>query len=188
MSSNAVGFFKAVVLSIDNRQFMHVVETETITRPTRRLTPHIMTLKLGLASSSHPKCNNAILKLPQFDHWFSQTCCPTSRILSLLIRFQSGSPITASMWTSNQLHSYAQQLCNRPFLFIYFLIQRLLDYVLSPTPPLPGAALSRPKIAIIGAGLTGVSSAAHCVGHGFDVSLFEAGSRDNRTFWLSLIV
>jgi hypothetical protein len=75
------------------------------------------------------------------------------------------------MGTFNQLHSYAQQLCNRPFVFIYYLIQRLLDFLLSPTPPSPGAELSRPKIAIIGAGLTGVSSAAHCVGHGFDVSL-----------------
>jgi len=86
------------------------------------------------------------------------------------------------MGTSNHLQSYAQQLFNRPFVFFYFLIQRLLDYLLSPTPPPPGAVLSRPKIAIVGAGLTGVSSAAHCVGHGFDVSLFEAGSRDNRKF------
>jgi NADPH-dependent 2,4-dienoyl-CoA reductase/sulfur reductase-like enzyme len=86
------------------------------------------------------------------------------------------------MGSYNQLHSYAQQLFNKPFVFVYYLIQRLLDFLLSPTPPPPGAELSRPKIAIIGAGLTGVSSAAHCVGHGFDVSLFEAGSRDNRTF------
>lgn len=86
------------------------------------------------------------------------------------------------MGASNQLQSYVQQLFNGPFVFIYALIQRFFDCFLSPTPPPPGATLSRPKIAIIGAGLTGVSSAAHCVGHGFDVSLFEAGSRDNRAF------
>ncbi|EHK97331.1 putative Dimethylaniline monooxygenase [Glarea lozoyensis 74030] len=39
--------------------------------------------------------------------------------------------------------------------------------------------LGRPKIAIIGAGLTGVSAAAHCVGHGFDVQIFEAGPKEH---------
>jgi NADPH-dependent 2,4-dienoyl-CoA reductase/sulfur reductase-like enzyme len=91
------------------------------------------------------------------------------------------------MGAYNQLYSYAQQLCNRPFVLISYLIQRLPDFLLSPTPSPPGAALSKSKIAIIGAGLTGVSSAAHCVGHGFDVRLFEAGSRDNRTFWHLLL-
>jgi cation diffusion facilitator CzcD-associated flavoprotein CzcO len=54
-----------------------------------------------------------------------------------------------------------------------------LDKVLSPTPPEPGAQLHRPKIAVIGAGLTGVASAAHCIGHGFDVVIFEAGPKSN---------
>lgn len=62
-----------------------------------------------------------------------------------------------------------------PNLWIYSLIQWVLDKLLSPIPPLPKATLGRPCIAIIGAGLTGVSSASHCVGHGFDVTLFEAG-------------
>ncbi|KAK4631636.1 Baeyer-Villiger monooxygenase [Fulvia fulva] len=75
--------------------------------------------------------------------------------------------------------SYLQQLLNGPFIFLFQLIQSVLDYLLSPTPPPPGAKLGRPKIAIIGAGLTGVSSASHCVGHGFDVQIFEAGSRKN---------
>ena len=35
------------------------------------------------------------------------------------------------------------------------------------------------KIAIIGAGITGVTAAAHCVGHGFDVVIFEKGGRDS---------
>ena len=74
---------------------------------------------------------------------------------------------------------YLHQLVNGPLEFIYSLIQWILNLVLSPTPPPPDAHLGRPKIAIIGAGLTGVSSAAHCVGHGFDVTIFEAGGRDN---------
>lgn len=65
-----------------------------------------------------------------------------------------------------------------PFAFIYQLIQWLLDKILSPDPPAPGEKLGRPKIAIIGAGLTGVSAASHCVGHGFDVQIFEAGPRE----------
>ena len=64
-----------------------------------------------------------------------------------------------------------------PFAFIYQLIQWFLKKLLSPEPPKPGAKLGRPKIAVIGAGLTGVSAASHCVGHGFDVQIFEAGPR-----------
>lgn len=62
-----------------------------------------------------------------------------------------------------------------PIQLLYSILQWVLDKLLSPTPPPPNAHLSRPKIAIIGAGLTGVSSASHCVGHGFDVTIFEAG-------------
>ena len=62
-----------------------------------------------------------------------------------------------------------------PVQFFYGILQWILDKLLSPTPPPPHANLGRPKIAIIGAGLTGVSSASHCVGHGFDVTIFEAG-------------
>lgn len=51
--------------------------------------------------------------------------------------------------------------------------------IFSPEPPAPGARLRRPRIAIIGAGLTGVSAASHCVGHGFDVVLFEAGDKSH---------
>lgn len=73
---------------------------------------------------------------------------------------------------------YLQDFFNTPFMFLYTLMQTVLDLILSPTPPPPNANLGRPKIAIIGAGLTGVSSASHCVGHGFDVTLFEAGDRN----------
>ena len=66
-----------------------------------------------------------------------------------------------------------------PFLFLYQLIQWLADIIFSPTPPRPSTRLGRPKIAVIGAGITGVSAASHCIGHGFDVVIFEAGSKDN---------
>lgn len=59
------------------------------------------------------------------------------------------------------------------------MIQWCLDRILSPQPREPRAKLYRPRIAIIGAGLTGVSAAAHCVGHGFDVTIFEAGDEDS---------
>ncbi|PSS05147.1 hypothetical protein BD289DRAFT_358389 [Coniella lustricola] len=62
-----------------------------------------------------------------------------------------------------------------PFLFTYQLGQVLTDKILSPNPHNPSQPLTRPKLAIIGAGITGVSAAAHCVGHGFDVQIFEAG-------------
>jgi NADPH-dependent glutamate synthase beta subunit-like oxidoreductase len=65
-----------------------------------------------------------------------------------------------------------------PFMLIYQFIQWLLNILLSPTPPPPHAVLRRPKIAVVGAGLTGVASASHCVGHGFDVTIFEAGPRE----------
>lgn len=66
-----------------------------------------------------------------------------------------------------------------PFVFLYQLWQSALNLLLSPNAPKPGAKLNRPKIAIIGAGLTGVSAASHCVGHGFDVQIFEAGPKKN---------
>lgn len=75
------------------------------------------------------------------------------------------------------VQSLLQQLITSPILFLYQIYQFILDKVLSPNPPLPGASLRRPKIAIIGAGITGVSAASHCVGHGFDAVIFESGSR-----------
>ncbi|KAG5979976.1 hypothetical protein E4U55_004521 [Claviceps digitariae] len=65
-----------------------------------------------------------------------------------------------------------------PLVFIYQWLQWLINVMLSPHPPRPDAELSRPRIAIIGAGITGVTSAAHCVGHGFDVVIFDAGTKE----------
>lgn len=66
-----------------------------------------------------------------------------------------------------------------PNLWLYQAWQFFVSKFLSPDPPPPNAHLRRPRIAIIGAGLTGVSAAAHCVGHGFDVVIFEADGREN---------
>lgn len=65
-----------------------------------------------------------------------------------------------------------------PILFFFQLFQWLADKILSPNPPGPSTHLSRPKIAVIGAGITGVTSAAHCIGHGFDTTIFEAGTEE----------
>ncbi|KAL6867137.1 hypothetical protein J3F83DRAFT_740118 [Trichoderma novae-zelandiae] len=66
-----------------------------------------------------------------------------------------------------------------PLLFLYQLLQWIINKALAPQPPRGVDGLTRPRIGIVGAGLTGVSAAAHCVGHGFDVTIFEAGSREN---------
>ena len=73
------------------------------------------------------------------------------------------------------LQNILQHLISGPLFYLYHLLQWFLDKILSPTPPPPHAKLNRPKIAVIGAGLTGVSAASHCVGHGFDCHIFEAG-------------
>ncbi|KAF2723711.1 FAD/NAD(P)-binding domain-containing protein [Polychaeton citri CBS 116435] len=75
------------------------------------------------------------------------------------------------------LEKYIHSFLNDPLRFLYEIFQWVLDIFLSPTPPPPHASLGRPKIAIIGAGITGISSASHCVGHGFDVTIFETGPR-----------
>ncbi|ERT03419.1 hypothetical protein HMPREF1624_01734 [Sporothrix schenckii ATCC 58251] len=66
-----------------------------------------------------------------------------------------------------------------PITLGFQLWQGAIDRFLSPAAPDPNKKLRRPKVAIIGAGITGVTAAAHCVGHGFDVVLFEAGGPDH---------
>ncbi|KAF2671062.1 FAD/NAD(P)-binding domain-containing protein [Microthyrium microscopicum] len=73
----------------------------------------------------------------------------------------------------------ARRVLLEPLSFIYLVIQWLLSKLLSPTPPAPGGSLHRPRIAVIGAGLTGVSAASHCIGHGFDTTIFEAGDKSS---------
>ncbi|KAF2008458.1 FAD/NAD(P)-binding domain-containing protein [Aaosphaeria arxii CBS 175.79] len=77
------------------------------------------------------------------------------------------------------LFKLLQHLITSPILFFYQVIQWFLDKLLSPAPPPPNPNLVRPKIAVIGAGITGVSAASHIVGHGFDCRIFEAGPKKN---------
>ena len=88
------------------------------------------------------------------------------------------------MATSNSQSSLFS-LITSPFLqvftFFYLIVQDLLVWAFAPIPPPPASTANgvpKKRVAIIGAGLTGVSSAAHCVGHGFDVQLFESRKKD----------
>ncbi|KAF9222244.1 FAD/NAD(P)-binding domain-containing protein [Gyrodon lividus] len=60
------------------------------------------------------------------------------------------------------------------FCAFYTFFQRLIIAVWKPTPPPKRIEHPYARIAIIGAGLTGVSSAAHAISHGFEVVIFEA--------------
>jgi NADPH-dependent 2,4-dienoyl-CoA reductase/sulfur reductase-like enzyme len=67
------------------------------------------------------------------------------------------------------------------FTIFYVLFQNAINWVFAPGPPPSGPIvnnLPKKRVAVIGTGLTGVSSAAHCIGHGFDVQLFEARPKD----------
>ncbi|KZT01935.1 FAD/NAD(P)-binding domain-containing protein [Laetiporus sulphureus 93-53] len=85
-----------------------------------------------------------------------------------------------SIVSTIQDHDVKALLSPMPFLrlvfnSIYILIQALIIWLFKPPPPPDKDAHIhyRGRIAVIGAGLTGVSSAAHAVAHGFDVVLFE---------------
>jgi hypothetical protein len=81
-----------------------------------------------------------------------------------------------------QARSTLHLAVNHPLRFLYLLLQLILDLIFSPSSPPPGAKggkIQRQRIAVIGAGLTGVSSAAHYVDHGFDVKILEARSKEH---------
>ncbi|KAI0260377.1 FAD/NAD-P-binding domain-containing protein [Gloeopeniophorella convolvens] len=58
--------------------------------------------------------------------------------------------------------------------FVYIAIQLVIIRLFKPTPP-KSERLNKPsgRIAVIGAGLTGISSAAHCVSHNFEVVIYD---------------
>ncbi|KAJ7633034.1 FAD/NAD(P)-binding domain-containing protein [Roridomyces roridus] len=62
----------------------------------------------------------------------------------------------------------------------YIFVQHLIILLYKPPPPTHPEEPRNPygRVAVIGAGLTGVSSAAHCIAHNFEVVLFEAGPRE----------
>ncbi|EIN10544.1 FAD/NAD(P)-binding domain-containing protein [Punctularia strigosozonata HHB-11173 SS5] len=61
----------------------------------------------------------------------------------------------------------------------YILIQRIIVAIFKPTPPKSADPLPNPRgrVAVIGAGLTGVSSAAHAIAHGFEVVIYDSNDR-----------
>ena len=75
----------------------------------------------------------------------------------------------------------------------YIYLQFLITLVFQPKPPPKQIKRPYARIAVIGAGLTGVSSAAHAVSHGFEVVIYEANdrpggiwARENKTSGLQL--
>ncbi|KAI0652799.1 FAD/NAD(P)-binding domain-containing protein [Cubamyces menziesii] len=80
---------------------------------------------------------------------------------------------------SRTLNRLASPSCWAEVVFdsVYVLVQYIIIWLFKPPPP-PGPDYPKnPKgrIAVIGAGLTGVSSAAHAIAHGFDVVIYEQG-------------
>lgn len=63
---------------------------------------------------------------------------------------------------------------------LYQLVQILISFFFAPLPPKQHIR-QKPlgHVAIIGAGVTGVSSASHLIGHGFEVTIFEQGDESN---------
>ncbi|KGO69358.1 Pyridine nucleotide-disulfide oxidoreductase, class-II [Penicillium italicum] len=73
----------------------------------------------------------------------------------------------------------------KPLLYfsstLYVIFQNFIAWIFGPSqlPSKPfDKELPKRRIAIIGAGLTGVSSAAHCISHGFEVQIFEARGKE----------
>ncbi|KAF9478765.1 FAD/NAD(P)-binding domain-containing protein [Pholiota conissans] len=63
----------------------------------------------------------------------------------------------------------------------YILTQAFIILLFKPPPPKSPNELENPRgrIAVVGAGVTGVSSAAHAIAHGFEVVIFEQGSESS---------
>ncbi|KDQ63491.1 hypothetical protein JAAARDRAFT_202926 [Jaapia argillacea MUCL 33604] len=63
--------------------------------------------------------------------------------------------------------------------FFYITIQAFIIFFFKPPPPKDSGKLEKPlgRIAVIGAGLTGISSAAHAIAHGFEVVIYERTDR-----------
>lgn len=55
---------------------------------------------------------------------------------------------------------------------LYLFVQTLIALVFAPAPP-PAKFYARAHVAVIGAGVTGISTAAHLRSHGIEVTLFD---------------
>ncbi|KAL1744453.1 hypothetical protein HDZ31DRAFT_38620 [Schizophyllum fasciatum] len=82
----------------------------------------------------------------------------------------------ASIWTLLNPYLFLQYIWH----LLYIAVQVLIIVLFKPPPPRSPESPRQPygRIAVIGAGLTGVSSAAHCIAHNFEVTIFEAQPRE----------
>ncbi|KAI4293719.1 FAD/NAD(P)-binding domain-containing protein [Schizophyllum commune Loenen D] len=82
----------------------------------------------------------------------------------------------ASIWTLLNPYKLLQYIWH----LFYIAIQVAIIALFKPPRPRSKESPKQPfgRIAVIGAGLTGVSSAAHCIAHNFEVTIFEAQSRE----------
>ncbi len=62
--------------------------------------------------------------------------------------------------------------------FLYELVQNIVIWIFSPPRHYATEHDNGLRIAVVGAGISGVSSAAHCTGHGAAITIFEARSKD----------
>ncbi|TCD66067.1 hypothetical protein EIP91_001875 [Steccherinum ochraceum] len=90
---------------------------------------------------------------------------------------------SSTLSAASRFHVFTVLSPTRFFGFIfnifYILVQGVIIWAFKPKPPRKPEQPTKPKgrIAVIGAGLTGVSSAAHAIAHGFDVVIFEKEDR-----------
>ncbi|PKI84466.1 hypothetical protein MVES1_001525 [Malassezia vespertilionis] len=70
------------------------------------------------------------------------------------------------------LFMWALSLVNAVLIYVYECIEVVINYLYSPLPPKqPGNKFGH--VAIIGAGLSGISSASQLISQGFEVTIFE---------------
>lgn len=133
------------------------------------LVSHEDRLNSSLHSSRHCRSPESVKNVPSQLLEVVEYFSPPSRT-TMAASFQSSIPAVIRhpfVWT---------------FTWLYMIFQSILNRIFSPVPPPPtkdsAKDLPRRRVAVIGAGLTGVSSAAHCVGHGLDVQIFESRPKD----------
>ncbi|TRM64707.1 hypothetical protein BD626DRAFT_489667 [Schizophyllum amplum] len=82
----------------------------------------------------------------------------------------------ASIWTLLNPYTFLQYIWH----LLYIATQVAIIAFFKPPTPKSKESPKQPfgRIAVIGAGLTGVSSAAHCIAHNFEVTIFEQKPRE----------
>lgn len=72
----------------------------------------------------------------------------------------------------------SERIWDKFFTYLYSLFQFTTSLLFTSKPPLSHSKLRNPlgRVAIIGGGVTGISSAAHLISHGFEVIIYEQKS------------